>query len=158
MLKTLAVANYRSINKLVVPLDRLNLVTGPNGSGKSNLYRALLAVLDPTDQQNQLRAAQGDLARVQAQFINAQANARRQQELFNRGVGAQAQLDVAQTDLKTTQATLDQAKASVNQAKDQLNYAELRTDHAGIVTAWNAEAGQVVSAWPGSSQIGRAHV
>ena len=72
---------------------------------------ALLAVLDPTDQQNQLRAAQGDLARVQAQFINAQANARRQQELFNRGVGAQAQLDVAQTDLKTTQASLDQAQA-----------------------------------------------
>jgi predicted ATPase len=41
MLKTLAVANYRSINKLVIPLDRLNLITGPNGSGKSNLYRAL---------------------------------------------------------------------------------------------------------------------
>ncbi|SDO43774.1 AAA domain-containing protein [Pseudomonas azotoformans] len=41
MLKTLAVANYRSINKWVVPLDRLNLITGPNGSGKSNLYRAL---------------------------------------------------------------------------------------------------------------------
>ncbi len=41
MLKTLAVANYRSINRLVVPLDRLNLITGPNGSGKSNLYRAL---------------------------------------------------------------------------------------------------------------------
>ena len=55
-------------------------------------------------------------------------------------------VDVAQTDLKTTQATLDQARASVNQAKDQLNYAELRTDHAGIVTAWKAEAGQVVSA------------
>jgi len=66
--------------------------------------------------------------------------------LFNRGVGAQAQLDVAQTDLKTTQASLDQAQASVNQAKDQLNYARLRTDHGGIVTAWNAEAGQVVSA------------
>ena len=107
---------------------------------------ALLAVLDPTDQQNQLRAAQGDLARIQAQFINAQANARRQQELFNRGVGAQAQLDVAQTDLKTTQASLDQAKAAVDQARDQLNYAELRTDHGGIVTAWNAEAGQVVTA------------
>ena len=40
MLQTLAVANYRSINKLVIPLGRLNLVTGPNGSGKSNLYRA----------------------------------------------------------------------------------------------------------------------
>lgn len=41
MLKTLAVANYRSINRLVVPLGGLNLITGPNGSGKSNLYRAL---------------------------------------------------------------------------------------------------------------------
>ncbi|WP_095144501.1 MULTISPECIES: AAA family ATPase [unclassified Pseudomonas] len=41
MLNTLAVANYRSINKLVIPLGRLNLITGPNGSGKSNLYRAL---------------------------------------------------------------------------------------------------------------------
>ncbi|MGF6205803.1 AAA family ATPase [Pseudomonas frederiksbergensis] len=41
MLKILAVANYRSINKLVIPLGRLNLITGPNGSGKSNLYRAL---------------------------------------------------------------------------------------------------------------------
>ncbi|ATE80269.1 MULTISPECIES: efflux RND transporter periplasmic adaptor subunit [Pseudomonas] len=107
---------------------------------------ALLATLDPTDQQNQLRSAQGDLARVQAQLINAQANARRQQELFNRGVGAQAQLDIAQTDLKTTQASLDQARAAVNQAQDQLNYVELRTDHKAIVTAWSAEAGQVVTA------------
>ncbi|VVN15293.1 Macrolide export protein MacA [Pseudomonas fluorescens] len=107
---------------------------------------ALLATLDPTDQQNQLRSAQGDLARIQAQLINAQANARRQQELFDRGVGAQAQLDIAQTDLKTTQASMDQAKAAVDQAKDQLDYVQLRTDHKAIVTAWNAEAGQVVTA------------
>lgn len=107
---------------------------------------ALLATLDPTDQQNQLRAAQGDLARIQAQYINAQANARRQQQLFDRGVGAQAQLDIAQTDLKTTRASLDQAKASLSQAKDQLDYVQLRTDHKAVVTAWNAEAGQVVTA------------
>jgi predicted ATPase len=41
VLTTLAAAGYRSLRDLVVPLDRLNLVTGPNGSGKSNLYRAL---------------------------------------------------------------------------------------------------------------------
>ncbi|RKS21607.1 RND family efflux transporter MFP subunit [Pseudomonas sp. WPR_5_2] len=107
---------------------------------------ALLASLDPTDQQNQLRSAEGDLASVQAQFINAQATARRQQDLFDRGVGSQAQLDAAQTDLKTTQASLDQARAAVNQARDQLNYVELRTDHKAVVTAWNAEAGQTVTA------------
>ncbi|EIK98429.1 RND family efflux transporter MFP subunit [Pseudomonas sp. M47T1] len=106
----------------------------------------LLATLDPTDLQNQLRSSQGDLARIQAQWINAQADARRQQELFDRGVGAQAQLDVAQTNLKTTKASLDQAQASVSQAKDQLNYSELRVDHDAVVTHWNVEAGQVVSA------------
>lgn len=41
MLHTLAVGNYRSINNLVMPLGRLNLITGANGSGKSNLYKAL---------------------------------------------------------------------------------------------------------------------
>jgi predicted ATPase len=41
MLTTLAIANYRSIRDLVLPLGALNVVTGANGSGKSNLYRAL---------------------------------------------------------------------------------------------------------------------
>jgi predicted ATPase len=41
MLNVLAVAGYRSLRDLVIPLGGLNLVTGPNGSGKSNLYRAL---------------------------------------------------------------------------------------------------------------------
>jgi predicted ATPase len=46
MLTTLAVSGYRSLRDLVIPLDRLNLVTGPNGSGKSNLYRALRLLAD----------------------------------------------------------------------------------------------------------------
>ncbi|MFT0865352.1 efflux RND transporter periplasmic adaptor subunit [Pseudomonas sp. CAM1A] len=105
-----------------------------------------LATLDPTDQQNQLRAAEGDLAKVQAQWINAQADARRQQQLYDRGVGAQAQLDIAQTNLKTTGASLEQARSAVSQARDQLDYSTLGTDHAAVVTAWQAEAGQTVSA------------
>ena len=41
MLTTLAISNYRSLRNLIVPLQRLNMVTGPNGSGKSSVYRAL---------------------------------------------------------------------------------------------------------------------
>ena len=41
MLTTLAIAGYRSIVDLVLPLDGVTVLTGPNGSGKSNLYRAL---------------------------------------------------------------------------------------------------------------------
>lgn len=41
MLQTLAISNYRSLHRLVLPLQRLNVITGDNGSGKSNVYRAL---------------------------------------------------------------------------------------------------------------------
>ncbi len=41
MITTLAIANYRSLRDLVMPLGRLNVITGANASGKSNLYRAL---------------------------------------------------------------------------------------------------------------------
>ncbi|WP_019994668.1 AAA family ATPase [Aureimonas ureilytica] len=41
MITTLAVANYRSLRDLAIPLGRLTLVTGANGSGKTSLYRAL---------------------------------------------------------------------------------------------------------------------
>lgn len=38
---TLAVSGYRSLRSLIVPLERLNVVTGANGTGKSSLYRSL---------------------------------------------------------------------------------------------------------------------
>ena len=46
MIHTLAIANYRSLRQLVLPLGRLNVITGANGSGKTNLYRALRLLAD----------------------------------------------------------------------------------------------------------------
>lgn len=46
MLDTLAVANYRSLRRLVVPLRPCTVVTGPNGSGKSSLYRSVRLLAD----------------------------------------------------------------------------------------------------------------
>ncbi|TDC31155.1 AAA family ATPase [Kribbella albertanoniae] len=46
MLRTLAVENYRSLRRLVMPLRELNVVTGANGTGKSSLYRALRLLAD----------------------------------------------------------------------------------------------------------------
>jgi RND family efflux transporter MFP subunit len=118
----------------------------------------ILASLDPTDQQNNVRAAQGDLDKSRAQLINAQANARRQQELFNQGVGAQAQLDTAQADLKTAQAAVQQTSAALNQAKDQLSYCNLRADHDAVITDWAVEAGQVVSVGEAVATLARPEI
>jgi predicted ATPase len=46
MIRTLAISGYRSLRDLVLPLDRLTLVTGANGTGKSSLYRALRLLAD----------------------------------------------------------------------------------------------------------------
>src|SRR5690606_19403323 len=47
---------------------------------------------------------------------------------------------------KTTSAALEQARSAVSQARDQLDYSTLRSDHAAVITAWQAEAGQTVTA------------
>ena len=41
MLTAVAISNYRSLRNIVVPLQKLNIVTGANGSGKSSFYHAL---------------------------------------------------------------------------------------------------------------------
>lgn len=46
MLSALAIANYRSLRQLTVPLGRLTVVTGANGSGKSSVYRAMRLLAD----------------------------------------------------------------------------------------------------------------
>jgi predicted ATPase len=45
VLDTVAVENYRSLRRLVLPLRGCNVVTGPNGSGKSSLHPDLLPAL-----------------------------------------------------------------------------------------------------------------
>lgn len=46
MISTLAIAGYRSLRDLRLPLAQLNVITGANGSGKSSLYRALALLAD----------------------------------------------------------------------------------------------------------------
>ena len=49
MLRTLAIGNYRSLRRFVMPLGRLTVVTGPNGSGKSSVYNSLRLLGDIAD-------------------------------------------------------------------------------------------------------------
>lgn len=46
MILTIAISGYRSLRNLVLPLDKLTVVTGANGSGKSSFYRALRLLAD----------------------------------------------------------------------------------------------------------------
>lgn len=53
LIQELNVEGYRSIRKLRLPLQKINVLTGPNGCGKSNLYQSMYLLA---------AAAQGELA------------------------------------------------------------------------------------------------
>jgi predicted ATPase len=46
MILTFAVSGYRSLRDLILPLERLDVITGPNGSGKSSFYKSLRLLAD----------------------------------------------------------------------------------------------------------------
>ncbi|WP_178126774.1 AAA family ATPase [Agrobacterium rubi] len=46
MILTIAISGYRSLRNLVLPLEKLTVVTGGNGAGKSSFYRALRLLAD----------------------------------------------------------------------------------------------------------------
>ena len=41
MLTTLAISGYRTLRNVLLPLQRLNVITGANGSGKTSLFEVL---------------------------------------------------------------------------------------------------------------------
>ena len=91
-----------------------------------------LARLDAQDAA--LNAAQAEAARALAE-----AEAKRYRELREKNFVSQAVLDAKETALKT-------ATAQAGMARNQAGYATLTADRDGVVTAVEAEAGQVVAA------------
>lgn len=105
----------------------------------------VLARLDPDEQEADVAAAKAGVASGDAALRQATAAFERQKELLTRGNTTRRDYDQAQAALRSAQAQLDQAHSDLQQAQDQLSYTELRSDADGIITARNAEAGQVVA-------------
>ena len=104
-----------------------------------------LARLDPTDEENGLRAAEANLAAAEAQLSEARANYDRQRQLYDRGFLARAGLERAEAALTTATSMADAAAAQYGIAKRRLNDTALYADAPGVVTAIGAEPGEVVT-------------
>ena len=107
---------------------------------------AILALLDPAEQQADVDAAAAAVAAAQAELRLAKATFDRQSYLISTGFTTRAAFDQAQEGLRTAQGSLDSAEAQLGTAKDILGYTELRADADGVITARNLEVGQVVQA------------
>jgi RND family efflux transporter MFP subunit len=106
--------------------------------------RQVLARLDPQDQQNNLQAAQAAAESARAQLKLAEANLWRQQQLLPKGYTSRSEYDAALASQRSAKNALAAAEAQLADAREQLGYTELRAEADGIITARQAEVGQVV--------------
>ena len=107
---------------------------------------ALLARLDRSDLALALASASAALASARSQLAVAQSAYDRAADLAAKGFMAKAALDDRKLALDQARSAVDQARSTQEQAEHQATYADLISDAAGVVTAVQAEAGQVVAA------------
>jgi RND family efflux transporter MFP subunit len=106
----------------------------------------VLMRLDPKDLQLAQAQAVAAVSSAASNRDTAKADLKRYQDLRDKNFVSQAVLDAKDTAYKSAQATYDQAEAAFKGQLNQTAYATLESDVDGVVTAINAEAGQVVAA------------
>lgn len=111
----------------------------------------VLMRLDPQDLRLAESQARATLRAAETERDLAQADYKRHVELRSQNFVSQALLDARQSALKAAQANVDAARAGLRGQSNQSNYTSLAADADGVVTAIEAEVGQVVQ--PGTPVV-----
>ncbi|MGH8782636.1 efflux RND transporter periplasmic adaptor subunit [Paraburkholderia sp.] len=106
----------------------------------------IVAQLDPADAQKNSASAQAQLDAAQHRLVYAKQQLDRDRAQAQANLIARAQLEQTEDAYASASAQRDQAAQQAALAKDQLQYATLTADHAGVITAEQADTGQNVSA------------
>ena len=104
----------------------------------------VLARIDPTDYDLSVKSAQAALDAAERQVETTELARKRAEQLFTKNFAPKSQLEQATLTHDQAVATRDSARSSLDQAKNQVGYTDLKADRDGIVTAVNADVGQVV--------------
>ena len=105
----------------------------------------VIARIDPTDYRLAVDNARAALVSADADYARAKADLERYQALRGSSAFMAQTLDQRQSLASTAQARIDQAKSQLATAENNLAYTELKADAAGIITAVQAEVGQVLA-------------
>jgi len=93
---------------------------------------ALIAEIDPSDQQNAVKIAQAAQASVTAQLHSAQATVKQAQAALDRSTALNAKGLVSQSDQEIAEAAVDTANAQAEVLQAQLQQANLAVDNANL--------------------------
>ena len=106
----------------------------------------IVARLDPADAQKNAVSAQAQLAAAEHSYQYAKQQLDRDRAQAKENLIAPAQLEQTTNAYASAAAQRDQAAQQAALSKDQLQYTTLAADHAGVITAEQADTGQNVSA------------
>ncbi len=106
----------------------------------------ILAQLDPQDFKLAADASRAQVAAATTNRDLAAADFKRFKDLKDQNFISGAELERREATLKAAQAQVDQARAQLSAQGNQASYASLVASASGVVTAVEAEPGQVVSA------------
>ncbi|NQW54237.1 MAG: efflux RND transporter periplasmic adaptor subunit [Rhodospirillales bacterium] len=115
----------------------------------------VIASLDPSDYKLAVDNARAALASADADHSRARADHERYLNLRGSTAFVPQTLDQRQSLSSTAQARVDQAKSQLASAENNLAYTVLRADTAGVVTAVQAEVGQVMAQGQGVVRVAR---
>jgi RND family efflux transporter MFP subunit len=119
--------------------------------GTSVKRGTLLMQLDPQDLRLGQAQAQASLRAAQTNADLARAELKRYQDLRSQNFVSQAVLDQKVAAAHASQASAEAARAQLREQANQTGYASLESDTDGVVTAIDAEVGQVVA--PGAPVV-----
>ncbi|HTV64446.1 MAG TPA: efflux RND transporter periplasmic adaptor subunit [Bryocella sp.] len=113
----------------------------------------LLIVIDPRPYQVALDQAKANLAKDQAQLVNAKAQYERNKVLYEQGVIAKQDLDTLEASFGTYQATIEADKAAINNAQLNLTYCYIKSPINGRVGLRQVDPGNYVTAASGAIMV-----
>lgn len=122
------------------------LVQRPVEQGQRVAAGQVLARIDAQDYQLAAQAALAQLSAAQSQRDLALSDFKRFEALKAQNFISGAELERRETTLKAAEAALNQARSQAQAQTNQAGYARLTASHAGVITAVEAEVGQVLSA------------
>lgn len=106
----------------------------------------VIATLDAPSTANQLQSARADLSSALSAERLARLNTDRMEALAGPGAVARNQLDQARDTFASAAARASSARASLKTAEEQESYRHLTAPFDGVITAVDANPGQVMSA------------
>ncbi len=116
----------------------------------------LLARIDPQDMALQMQATDAQRAAVRAELAQQQADLARFHGLLLQGFISEAEYERRRSTVDVTRSRLAEVDSAQRNSRNQLDYTVLRADEAGIVTAVDAERGQVLASGQPVLRIARA--